>query len=568
MKKDGLIYSDASSKANILNEQFSSVFTRENLNIIPGIMGPSQYPNITDLQVHPNGVSKLLKDLNPHKAGGPDNIAPTILKECANELGPALSLLFQASLNQGTVPPDWKTAMITPLFKKGDRSKASNYRPVSLTSICSKIMEHIIHSHIMNHFDRHHILHDAQHGFRKKRSCESQLLLTVQDLAKGIDDKSQIDAVLLDFSKAFDKVPHKRLSLKLDNYGVRGNILKWINDFLSGRSQTVVCEGNESPPADVVSGVPQGTVLGPLLFLAYINDMPDSTSSTIRLFADDALMYRTINNPDDASKLQEDLDKLQRWEDMWQMAFNPDKCEVLRLTQKKNNIIRHNYTIHGHTLQTVDQAKYLGITLDSKLSFNPHIDNICKKANRTRAFVHRNTKNCPRHVKIAAYHTLIRPQLEYCSSVWSPHTVNNIDKIQAVQRRSARSIMNDWTSRRTAKVLNQGITTGSPTEMQKALKWSPLEERRAKAKVLMFYKIINNLIDISTPLLIPNTRDTRQHNKKYQVITVNSSVYQHSFFPSSIRIWNHLPINIVQAPSLEALRHRLANCVLLAEAKF
>ena len=183
LKKDGIAYSDASSKANILNDQFSSVFTREDTTSLPEIMGPSRYPDIDFLQIHPNGVAKLLKDLNPHKAAGPDNVAPTILKECAKELSLPLSLLFQASLKQGSVPSDWKSAMITPLFKKGDRSKASNYRPVSLTSICSKIMEHILHSHIMKHFDQHHILHDSQLGFCKRRSCESQLILTVQDLA-------------------------------------------------------------------------------------------------------------------------------------------------------------------------------------------------------------------------------------------------------------------------------------------------------------------------------------------------------------------------------------------------
>jgi hypothetical protein len=471
-------------------------------------------------------------------------------------------MLFQASLKQGSVPSDWKSAMITPRFKKGDRSKASNYRPVSLTSICSKILEHIIHSHIMKHFDHHQILHDAQHGFRKKRSCESQLILTVHDLAKSLDTKSQVDAVLLDFSKAFDKVPHKRLALKLDNYGVRGPILSWIQDFLSGRSQSVVCEGNQSPPADVVSGVPQGTVLGPLLFLAYINDMPTTTSSSIRLFADDALVYRNINSNEDAAKLQEDLNLLQSWEKKWQMEFNLDKCEVLRLTQKRKNTIESDYSIHGQTLKTVSEAKYLGVTLDSKLTFNTHIDNICKKANRTRAFVHRNTKNCPRGIKIAAYNTLVRPQLEYCSTVWSPHTACNINKIQAIQRRAARSTMNDWTSRRSCNH-NAESTTGSPTAIQRYLNWSPLEERRAKAKVMMLFKIANNLIDIPSSLLQRNFRDTRLHNKKYHVTTVNSLAYQHSFIPSSIRLWNNLPLKIVESPSLDSLRHRLASCVLL-----
>ena len=363
-------------------------------------------------------------------------------------------------------------------------------------------------------------------------------------------------------------MPHKRLILKLDNYGIRGSTLDWIQDFLSNRSQTVVCEGTKSPPAAVVSGVPQGTVLGPLLFLAYINDMPGTVKSTIRLFADDALVYRNINSIEDSAELQKDLNELQQWEAEWQMEFNPDKCEVLRLTQKKKNIINYNYSIHGQTLQTVEEAKYLGVTLDSKLSFNPHIEKICKKANHTRAFVHRNTKNCPRHIKVAAYNTLVRPQLEYCSTVWSPHTSSNIDKIQAIQRRAARSIMNDWTYRRSDSHYDPGTTAGSPTAMQKHLKWVPLEERRAKAKVMMFYKIIKNLIDIPSNLLQPNTRDTRHHNKKYYVVTVNTLAYQHSFFPSATNLWNDLSPRLVVAPSLESLRHSLANSTLIKDCKY
>ena len=565
LKKNGISYSDAKSKSTILNEQFSSVFTRENTENPPTIMGPSQYPDIQDLHFNPNGVKKLLQNLNPHKAAGPDNIAPTILKECAIELAPIITLLFQTSLDNSTVPSDWKSAQITPLFKKGDRSKASNYRPVSLTSICSKVMEHIIHSHIMGHFDQYHILHDAQHGFRKRRSCESQLLLTVQDLAKGLDEKSQIDAILLDFSKAFDKVPHQRLGLKLDNYGVRGNILNWIKSFLTDRSQSVVCEGERSSQAPVLSGVPQGTVLGPLLFLAYINDMPTSIDSTIRLFADDALVYKTVKTTKDAQDLQKDLNLLQEWESKWQMEFNPDKCEVIRFTQKKKNVILSDYSIHGRTLQLVDQAKYLGITLDSKLNFNHHIDNICKKANRTRAFIHRNTKFCSRRTKIAAYNTLVRPQLEYCSTVWSPHTDTNIEKIQAVQRRAVRSVMNDWTTRRSNV---QDNTKGSPTEMQKQLKWIPLEERRARAKIIMTYKIIKNLIDIPASHFTFNPRDTRQHNFIIYVTSVNTTMYLHSFFPSAIRLWNSISAYLVNSPSLDCLRGRLAKIRILPKASY
>jgi hypothetical protein len=200
-----------------------------------------------------------------------------------------LTTLFQASINQGTIPPEWKEAKVVPIFKKGDKSRASNYRLVSLTVVTCKMLEHIICSSIHKHLEKHRILTDAQHGFRKKQSCESQLILTVQDLAKSMDPSEQIDLILLDFSKAFDKVPHERLLYKAQYYGIDGSTLLWIRDFLSSRNQRVLIEGQSLQTSPVCSGVPQGSVIGPLMFLLFINDHPDYVKScNVRLFADDS----------------------------------------------------------------------------------------------------------------------------------------------------------------------------------------------------------------------------------------------------------------------------------------
>ena len=236
---------------------------------------------------------------------------------------------------------------------------------------------------------------------------------------------------------------------------------------------------------------------------------------------------------------------------------------------KCSAVIQADYTIHDQKLQVVKEAKYLGVTLDSKLSFNAHINNIAKKANNTRAFVHRNTKDCPRRVKSTTYNTLVRPQLEYCSAVWSPHTLNNKQQLQAVQRRAARSVMNDWSTRRhTDPPVPKGSTKGSPTAMQQFLKWDTLEERRAKSRVIMFYKIVHQLVDIPVYLLIPNLRSTRSHKQMYHVLAHTVKAYQYSFFPSSILLWNSLPPTLVEAPSVDALKARLSSARLVPNAEY
>ena len=314
----------------------------------------------------------------------------------------------------------------------------------------------------MPHLDTQQILNDAQHGFRKSRSCESQLIQTVQDLANSLNEGEQMDAILLDFSKAFDKVPHQDLLGKLQHYGVRGNLNRWIADNLTDRQQEVVLEGVHSKATEVTSGVPQGTVLGPLLFLVYINDMPEKISSATRIFADDLLVYRIIRSK---AILQEDLDKLQKWERDWLMQFNRDKCEVLRITNKKNPLM-HKYYIHGTQLETVKDAKYLGVTISSDLSWNKHVDNIAKKATSSLNFLNRNFSVCPAAVKDKRYKSLVRPIMEYASCVWGPHTQRNVNKLEMVQRRAARFVKGDFDR------------TSSVTSMLADLRWNTLQERR------------------------------------------------------------------------------------------
>ena len=429
----------------IFSEQFSSVFSPPNDNN-PTIRDP-QSPAINDLEITTNGVQKLMEDLDPFKASGPDKVPPYILKELADQMAPVYQILFQASIDQGIVPNDWKKAHITPIFKKGDPLQASNYRPVSLTSIPCKLLEHIIHSHFMKHHVKSNILCDNQHGFRKSRSCESQLIRVIDDLAKNIDNGYQSDMIVLDFAKAFDKVNHKDLLKKVRHYGIRNNIFNWLESFLTNRTQQVQIDGSLSDPEDVLSGVHQGTVLGPLLFLLYINDLPQyvSEGTEVRLFADDSALYRKIKSPDDHRILQEDINSLQVWEREWSMEFHPQKCQLMRVTTKlDHNISKFDYIIHGHTIEPVEEAKYLGVTINNKLNWNSHINNICQKANNTLNFINRNFKTCPQKIKEQLYTSYVRPLVEFSGSVWDVHTKINIDQIERVQRRAARFVKSSY----------------------------------------------------------------------------------------------------------------------------
>ena len=332
LKVDGKLINEPKLKAEALNNQFQSVFTNETefINQLP-----RRAPTMPNIHISTSGVLKLLTNLNPSKAPGPDSLSPRVLKELSCVLADPLARLFRKLLSSGHIPTGWKHANVTPVFKKGQKYLCSNYRPISLTCIASKLMEHIICSSIMSHAEQNNILYPLQHGFRPSRSCETQLLEMVNDIVNNMQLGLQTDVCVLDFSKAFDKVGHKRLVEKLKMYGIDGETNTWIKDFLSNRTQSVLVDGSHSSSIPVTSGVPQGSVLGPCLFLFYINDIADGLNSTVRLFADDTMCHLTVKNEQDARLFQEDLDKLSVWEHTWMMEFHPDKCEVISITRKQ-----------------------------------------------------------------------------------------------------------------------------------------------------------------------------------------------------------------------------------------
>ncbi|KAI8510749.1 hypothetical protein Bbelb_116650 [Branchiostoma belcheri] len=314
----------------------------------------------------------------------------------------------------------------------------------------------------MSYCEQHQVLCTEQHGFRKGRSCETQLLGLVDEVSAALESGNQEDLLVLDFSKAFDKVSHSLLVHKLRHYGIDGKVNAWIHEFLSNRKQAVIVNGAMSTYVPVESGVPQGSVLGPSLFLLFINDLPAGLTSSSRLFADDTACHKLVKVARDQDHLQDDLDKLAEWEQRWNMCFHPQKCVTLHMTRSRKTRKR-DYRLHGHILQEEPQATYLGLTITRDLKWGPHIVNTTNKANRCLGFVRRNIKIQSKTIKQAAYKALVRPILEYGCTVWDPYTDKNITAVEKVQRRAARWVCSRFRQTSSVGAMLQDLHHQNPT---------------------------------------------------------------------------------------------------------
>uniref|UniRef100_A0A803JLA9 Reverse transcriptase domain-containing protein n=1 Tax=Xenopus tropicalis TaxID=8364 RepID=A0A803JLA9_XENTR len=334
-------------KADVLNQFFSSVYTVEEPEgqVPPKSCTVASAP--TTQWLAQDMVLKGLHTINVNKAPGPDGIHPRVLRELGAELQWPLFLIFSDSLSSGMVPRDWKKANVIPIFKKGVRSQPGNYRSVSLTSVVGKLFEGLLRDHIQNYVVENAIMSSNQHGFMKDRSCQTNLIAFYDEVSKKLDSGDAVDIIYLDFAKAFDTVPHKRLLSKLRSIGLSEAVCTWIENWLQDRVQRVVVNGTFSTWNKVLSGVPQGSVLGPLLFNLFINDLGEGIMSNVSVFADDTKLCRPVNSIQDVTSLQQDLDQLAIWAAKWQMRFNVDKCKVMHLGCKN---MQAPYTLNGTAL--------------------------------------------------------------------------------------------------------------------------------------------------------------------------------------------------------------------------
>ncbi len=474
----------------------------------------------------------------------------------ASEITPIMTDIFRQSLATGTLPSVWKTAHVSPIFKKGAVYAAENYRPVSLTCIPCKLMEHILCSHVRSHLDRYGLLTPRNHGFRKGHSCDTQLLLTMQDLLERKDKtRSQTDIGVLDFAKAFDKVPHGRLINKLRIYGIDEQIARWIESFLGNRTQNVIVDGAESEYAAVRSGVPQGTVMGPLLFLLFINDLPSvvDPGTEVRLFADDCLVYRSIHSLKDQIQFQLDLDALHKWGKLWGMKFNAKKCHILTVTNKEQPLSKF-YELDGTILDHVDSATYLGILIHESLRSTEHVRNTVTKCSRRLGFLRRNLKNCPQELRKVAYLSLVRSAAEYGAAAWDPFLEGDKVALERVQNRAIRWVCGLRPRERT-----------SITRLRGELKWPTLERRRKDIRLLYMFKILNNEIALTPEQLHLDRSDQRtraRHNRKLRVKRARTEELKNSFVYRTVPQWNQLPASIAEASSIDQFKSRLTEELL------
>jgi len=373
-------------------------------------------------------------------------------------------------------------------------------------------------------WDKNDWLYEGQHGFRPGYSCESQVISVCQDIADSLDNGDKIDAIIVDFSKAFDLVPHGRLLAKIANSGVDTRVVVWIREFLSGRTQRVRVDGKLSEEVRVTSGVPRGSVLGPILFLAYVNDISKNMESTIRLFADDCVIYKKIIKPEDMDKLQRDLDRLGKWATENAMKINPGKSKAIRFTRARATVPL-SYSLMGKIIPQTSSCKYLGIILRSDLSWADQVNYTVKKAWKALHFTMRILKKGNSNTRSLAYRSLVRPILEYGAACWDPYREGQIRALDRVQKRAARFAQN----------------TNRPN-------WETLTSRRKLSRICALFKSYSGeraWKAIGEKLKRPHYLSRVDHERKIRSRRQRTDIGKYSFVNRTIEDWNQLPAEVL-----------------------
>lgn len=538
-------------KATTLNDYFCSISFIDDSNIELPYFENRTNSQIDTIIVNQTEIIDILSSLQINKACGPDGISHRMLKYTSETVALPLCKLFNMSLQRRSYPHLWKSAIVMPLFKKGDKSDTSNYRPISLISCVGKSFERVIFKHVYNHLISNSLIYKYQSGFLPGHSTVHHLIEVTHQTCLALENHEINCQVFCDISKAFDRVWHRGLILKLEKYGIKGNLLAWFENYLYKRHQKVSINNTSSSFKFVTAGVPQGSVLGPMLFLIYINDISDSLTGIARLFADDtSLSFSSINPVEIERILNADLNKLSTWAKTWLVLFNAKKTEVMITSN-----IHFDYDIKlemdDTLLKIVETHKHLGIVLSSKNKWSAHINTIIETTSKQVSFLRKLKYRFSKETLNKVYCTYIRPLLEYASEVWDGCNQMDANRLEQVQLNAAR------------------IVTGLPifssiNSLYFETGWDTLADRRKCKKLNLMYKMVNNDAPSYLSDLLPNrVGETTNHNlRNYQNFQIPFSrlcSFDTSFFPSTMRLWNELDLLTRNAETLSDFKAKLCN---------
>ena len=456
-------------------------------------------------------------------------------------------------MRTGKFPDSWKYANVQPVHKKNNRQTKSNYRPISLLPICGKILEKIIFDQVYPFLDKNRLLSTKQSGFRPGDSTIYQLISITSDIYRNFEKHDETRALFLDISKAFDKVWHEGLIYKLKCSGISDNLLNFFEDYLQNRHQRVVLNGTKSDWRSVSAGVPQGSVLGPLLFLVYINDLDENISSQMRLFADDSSLFTPVKGVEEThEKLIQDLQTITNWAHQWKMVFNPDitkqAIEVI-FSVKIKKPYHPDLIFNGVPVAREDHTKHLGVFLDSRLNFSKHIHESIRKATKGLSLMKYLSRYVSRKVLDLSYKLYVRPHLDYGDVIYHNQRTDLMKLIEQVQYRAALIVTGCW----------QGT---SRVKLYEEVGWESLADRRWGRRMTLYYKILNGL----TPSYLFEHTPDEAPNVTLRNFTPKAPIsrtirYDNSFFPFCINNWNNLDSSTRLSPSLSIFKTKINNFI-------
>lgn len=526
---------NAQSIADAFNQFFHSTFTSPNTFSPPDISTlPTPNTQLGEIEISKSDVYTALCNLNVSKSLGPDQVHPMILKHCALPLQDAIHSLFVLCLKTGEMPVEWKTHKITPIPKKGNLLEISNYRPISLLCILSKVFESIVYSKIIS-FVRPK-LSQHQFGFIKHKSCLMQLLSAFSTIHEAIDSSHQVDMIYLDFKKAFDSIPHNELLHKLWRIGITGTLWFWFRNYLSNRSHYVTYGQNTSSTLPVLSGVPQGSILGPLLFIIYVNDIPDIINhSDCYLFADDAKLLKVITSLEDADDLQDDLIAIEQWCKEWNLSLNPSKCSAMHFTTLRSQTYDHEYRINNYCIPFLQTQRDLGVLVSGSLSWSHHCDQACAKAYQSLHVIRRNVSSGSTvYLRKQLYLTLVKSHISYCCQLWRPHLLKDITSLERVQRRATKFILEDYSCDYKSRLLSLHLLP--------IMYWLDLQDLIFLIKC---FRDPDNTMDIYNHVSFSKTSTRAGTSNKLRLRFARLDSTKYSYFFRVVRLWNSIPDGVI-----------------------